>query len=448
MVSIGDSDAKREHGPVGAHTAHYLDVVDKYRNERERSYHYHHLTINLRINGPVDAAKMANAVEKLCAKNPALRSYFAGSAGHWTQNFAAPGDVGAFSHQKFDDPELDWKKTAWDIVNRLKEETFDVLKPPLFKVVLLEFPSIAVILTKWHHIVCDGWGIVVALNQLLGLYAAEFAGVDAPIPALPVADYIALSEQQNAWLQSPDGEKELQWWRDTIGDHAYVRTPLAERPQGILSVCMENLSANDSARLQKLADAAGYHVSFLVYAAFLSALRTFTGSDDVLVTFVKANRDKSTGHIVGNFADWVTVRHRAKSEESRAETAAIYQKDVNEAKSHYVPYWSVVKDLCPGQYFKDFGLTPYSFDFTPPLPPAIDVGAPISFGFLHELEVIPYRLTATDIFCRMSMHTHPGEDLPRIDIGLIYHSGHLQKASVEKVLADMKHELAETLKTA
>ncbi len=439
--------AATEKGTVAKHTQHYLDVVDKYRSDPLRSYHQHHLTINFAIEGPTDAAKLKAAVTKLATANPALRSYFQGRQNDWTQCFAKPEETGAFSHQKFTDPSIDWKKISREAVDCLNDESFDVTRPPLFNVILLEFQTISIILTKWHHIVCDGWGILVALNHLLSFYEAEFNDQPAAIPQLLLDDYLSIARQQNSWLESSDGKKKLNWWQSYLRDHPFMQSPLAERPQGFLGVCSDQLSVQHSAALFQTAEAGGIHASYIVLAAFLRGLQKLLALDDILVTFVKANRDQSTGGIIANFADWVMVRHRLEASNSLQTIAARTQKDVNEAKAQYLPYWHIVQELCPSQYFKDFGITPYSFDFVPPLQPKVDVGGKIKFSFLHELDAIPYRLVATDIFCRMSMHTYEGDSGPRINIDLIHHSGFVPKEQVQIVLDAMKGELAKTLST-
>jgi hypothetical protein len=436
---------ERHEGPVAPHTAHYLDVVDKYRADRLRSYHYHHLTINFRIDGPIDAGKFATAVRNLAAANPALRSAFARRSAGWVQRIGTPEDCPAFRHDVLADSTSPWFPIARAAVDALNDQPLDVETGPLFAVTLMQFKDCAVVLTKWHHIVCDGWGILVALNQLLGFYNAELAGVTAPIPAQAAADYLRFAAAQNEFLASPQGRATLQAWRGAIGDHAFIRQPLAERPKGVLGVCSRHMTAAESAPLLAHAERHKLHPSYLIHAAFLRGLEQFVGSDDLLVTFVKANREPATGGVVANFADWVMVRHRLVAGSVLTAIAGAAQRDVSEAKDRYLPYWHILRELAPGQYFNDFGVTPYSFDFVPPLQPKVDVGGLASFTFLHELDAIPFRLTATDIFCRMSLHTHGGDAAARIAIDLIHHAGYLAKTQVESVLDRMNRELQSVL---
>jgi hypothetical protein len=427
---------------VSAHAKHYLDVVEKYRADKLRSYHQHHLTINFAIEGPTDASALARAVTKLAAGNPALRSYFERKNGSWINRFHDAQALNAFSHERFDSPDQNWLAIARARVDQMNDAVFDIQSGPLFTVTLLEFPAKSVILTKWHHIVCDGWSILVALNQLLMLYEAEIAGTTLPLPIMSESDYAGFASRQNDWLTTEDGKARIEWWQNYLSSSEFLVSPLAERPQGVLGVVSTQLSGTDSQRVFAAAESNGFHASYLVHACFLRGLKAHLAIDDILVTFVKANRERSTGGVIANFADWVMVRHRLPAEQSLLELAKSAQSEVGTAKENYTPYWHIVEQLCPQQYMIDFGITPYSFDFVPPLQPNVDAGGKIKFNFLHELDAIPYRLVATDIFCRMSMHTFRGESTPRIAIDLIHHASFVDRPKVEALAETMKMALA------
>jgi hypothetical protein len=432
---------------VSAHAKHYLDVVEKYRADKQRSYHQHHLTINFAIEGQTDASALARAVTKLAVANPALRSYFERKDGRWLNRFHDAQSLNAFSHERFSESETNWLAIARARVDQMNDAVFDVQSPPLFTVTLLEFSAKSVILTKWHHIVCDGWSILVALNQLLMLYEAEISGATLQIPMMSDSEYASFATKQNDWMATKEGKTRIEWWRNYLSSNAFLTRPLAERPQGILGVVSAQLSQTESQRVFAASDSNGFHASYLIHACYLRGLKALLAADDLLVTFVKANREPATGGVIANFADWVMVRHRLSSQESLLELAKSAQSEVGTAKENYTPYWDIVEQLCPQQYMNDFGITPYSFDFVPPLQPNVDAGGKIKFNFLHELDAIPYRLVATDIFCRMSMHTFSGESTPRIVIDLIHHAGFVPKEKVKAVLDTMIQELTSALAT-
>jgi hypothetical protein len=429
-------------GPVGRHTEHYLRVVDLFRNDHYRSYHYHHLMLNFQVVGPFDPVKFIAALHKLAELNPMLRSHFRKQpSGTWEQIVNPRPDPRMISHRRIGAEVTDWVAFARELVVAENEHPIAIDDGPLIRFTVLEFAATPVVVVKFHHIACDGWGIMVALNQLLGLYQAELAGVAAPIPPLTPAQMLAFATREAEELNSPDGRAGLKWWREYLAGHAFIRHPLPERPQGRLAVLSDRLSVETSNALAKLAERQGVHISYLGHAAFLKTLKMLTQSDDILVTFVKANRNEANSAVVGNFADWVMVRHRLDLTAPLPDIAQRAQTDVAVAKDHYQPYWHIVEEMALSQYFNDFGVTPYSFDFMPYIEPKLDMGGGVSFIPLYALEVLPFRLTATDLFCRMTIVGDSESTAQRVEIMLIYHGGYLDQAKVQRALDEMKREL-------
>jgi hypothetical protein len=145
--------------------------------------------------------------------------------------------------------------------------------------------------------------------------------------------------------------------------------------------------------------------------------------------------------VVGNFADWVMVRHKLDLEQNIETIAKSAQQDVAEAKDHYLPYWYLVEHLCKEQYFKDFGITPYCYDYLPTFAPKIDVGGQASFFLLRDLEVLPTRVVATDLFCRVNVIETPGVADQRLGIDLIYHDGVYTADDSREIVKHMSDEL-------
>lgn len=430
-------------GPVGRHTEHYLDVVERYRAAPMRSYHFHHLMVNFQIIGPFDLRAFRAAIDELARRNPIFRSTFRKVDGAWRQVIAAAPPAGLLTHRGSD--VADWRAVTREAIIAENDKIISVETGPLVQFSVIQFKDAAVFLTKVHHIACDGWGIWVAMNQLLGLYMAALAGPDAlaaaPVPRLADADLLAFAAAERESLAAPEGRATLDWWKSYLGDHPFVRTPLPERPQGFLNAVAHRLDSATSGALERIAKARGIHVSYLLHAAYMKALAEHTASDDLLVTFVKANRNERNSAVAANFADWVMVRHRRDLTLPLADLAAGAALDVGEAKDNYQPYWHIVHHVAPGQYFNDFGLTPYSFDFMPYLDPKLDFGQGVAFVLLREMEVFPFRLTATDIFCRASLMGNLANAEQVVELILVYHAGYLTEARVRAVLERMTAEL-------
>jgi|GEM_PF-3805160 len=440
-MSALSQSANIQSGTVNAHTEHYLRMIERHQADHAHGYRYYHMIINFRLDGPVDAEKFKRAVLALVAANPAFRSRFAKDGLTWRQIVEPSPNPAAFEARRFGAEVTDWHAATRAALADINEQPFDTAHAPLLKIYLLQFATTTVFVTKFHHMVCDGWGIIVALNQLLGFYEAELAGVTAPIPPLPPDLYLSFPTAQNAQLTTAEAQGQLAWWKSYLGGHPFLTNPLAERPQGRLAVCADIVGPQTTAAVVKIAERGGYHFSYLAHCAFLKALKRHTGLDDLLVTFVRANRNDSNNLVVGNFADWVMVRHKLDLSQNIETIASSAQRDVADAKERYLPYWYLVAQLASEQYFKDFGLTPYCYDYLPTFAPKIDVGGQASFFLLRDLEVLPTRVVATDLFCRVNVIETPGSTDQRLGIDLIYHSGVVTAEESKALVAQIKAEL-------
>lgn len=104
-------------GPVGRHTEHYLRVVDLYRGDPYRSYHFHHLMVNFQIVGPFDATKFIGALHKLAELNQIFRSYFRKQpSGAWEQVINPRPDPRIISHRRLGADVKDWKAFTRDLI--------------------------------------------------------------------------------------------------------------------------------------------------------------------------------------------------------------------------------------------------------------------------------------------------------------------------------------------
>jgi hypothetical protein len=439
-ISI-DTDSPSATGPVGPHTLHYLEMIERVGGQKDHGYHYHHLMVVFEISGPFDGQKFKSAALQLSALNPALRTTFKKVGDCWSQQIGAHPDSRFYECRKMESNGRDWRKVAHDAIQAENDVPFSLTGEPLSKIILLEFTDAKVVFGKFHHIVCDGWGILVAMNQLLGLYMAQLAGTAASIPELSPAQYLSFATEELTALQSRETKDTAAWWQSLLGEHGFLKKPLPTRPPGFLNIVAGLLTPEQNQNLASAAKQSELHISYFAHAAFLKALRHHVGGDDLLITYVKANRNATNSAVVGNFADWIPVRHRLNLDLPLLELARQAQADVAASKERYLPYWYIVQQICPEQYFNDFGLTPYSFDFVPAFEPKIDFGAGVSFNLLHELQVFPVRLTATDIFCRATQYRDPASNELHLSIDLIYHSGFLSADQVKAVSQGMIAEL-------
>ncbi|MEW9547326.1 amino acid adenylation domain-containing protein [Nonomuraea sp. NPDC050783] len=266
-----------------------------------------HTTVRLR--GPLDAAALRAAAERLLARHDPLRAAFrhrrngqpvqviaARAALRWHEEDLTGGDPAAGLRE---------------IVERDRRTPFDLAAPPLLRFTLVkEAPDRHLLLVANHHLVLDGWSLHLALRELFELYE----GAEPP-PAPPVKDYLA-------WLAARDGAAARAAWRDHLdglaeptllapglasgGDAGPVREVVAELP------------AELTARLAELARASRATLSMVVQTAWALVLGTLTGRDDVVFgTTVSGRPPELPGadRMIGLFINTLPVRVRLRAAE-------------------------------------------------------------------------------------------------------------------------------------
>ncbi|MEV5595500.1 amino acid adenylation domain-containing protein [Streptomyces sp. NPDC052496] len=145
-----------------------------------------------RLDGAVDTAALREALRRLVARHPALRTAFeatpeglrqvVGEAyDPWvapeslTETDAAPTGSGA---PTADEP--DWRPAA----HRLFAVPFDLARPRLLQATFLTRPGGGVLLLHLHHIAVDGWSLNVLFRELSADYAAALSGTATAEPAV------------------------------------------------------------------------------------------------------------------------------------------------------------------------------------------------------------------------------------------------------------------------
>ncbi len=86
---------------------------------------------------------------------------------------------------------------------------FDLARGPLLRSVLLRREEeVFVLLLTFHHIMSDGWSMLVLARELTALYGAALAGLPSPLPELPL-QFRDFAIWQRAWLQGEALERLL-----------------------------------------------------------------------------------------------------------------------------------------------------------------------------------------------------------------------------------------------
>jgi len=98
-----------------------------------------------------------------------------------------------------------------ELMDAERRRGFPLNRPPLIRFALLTVrEERAWLVLSFHHIILDGWSLLILWNEAAAFYAAELAGTSVSLPA--AADEAAVAE----WLRSQSGDASERFWRTRL----------------------------------------------------------------------------------------------------------------------------------------------------------------------------------------------------------------------------------------
>ncbi|MBQ36538.1 MAG: non-ribosomal peptide synthetase [Gemmatimonadaceae bacterium] len=178
----------------------------------------YNIPLHQRLEGPLDVAALRTALTDLVERHEVLRTSIVVDP--------ATGEPGQVVHpaqpvalERIDlSARTDPDAAAREAAAQAAAATFDLARPPLFRVsLLLVGPDRHLLLFTVHHLVCDGISIGTLGRDLAACYRAARQGGRPDLPALPIQyrdyaawqqrrlDSAALDAERRYWLRQLDG---------------------------------------------------------------------------------------------------------------------------------------------------------------------------------------------------------------------------------------------------
>jgi natural product biosynthesis luciferase-like monooxygenase protein/amino acid adenylation domain-containing protein len=191
---------------------------------------------------------------------------------------------------------------------------FDLAADPLLRLSLLKLaPEEHVLVLVVHHVVWDGWSMMVFVRELTELYDAFSRGLASPLPELPV-QYLDYAEWQSGWLQGETLNRLLGFWRDEIAGVPQTLHLPTDRPRPPVQTFRGTrhaleLPAGLAPALHNLDRQEGVTLFMTLLAGFEALLFHASGQEEFLVGTDVANRAAiETEQLIGFFVNQIVLR--------------------------------------------------------------------------------------------------------------------------------------------
>jgi natural product biosynthesis luciferase-like monooxygenase protein len=310
--------------------------------------------LSIRIVSRLDVAALRRACQLLVDRHGALRTTFATHQGQPVQKVRQRAEV-HFEQVDVPDMDLDALRAR---VTQAYEVPFDLERGPLMRVHLFSRGARDhVLLISIHHIVYDGWSLLVLGEELLRhLYAAEKAGVPAALPP-PRATYVDYVRWQSEMLSGPAGQRLWEYWsRQLAGPLPVLNLPFA-RPRPAVqrysgASAPVSLSGTLTRRLRALSEQEGATLYTTLLGAFMVLLHRYSSQEDILVGTPTLGRTQPQfSKVVGNFMNMIALRGNLSEDPSfRGLLGQLRQTAVGALAHQDFPFHLLVEKLNPERH--------------------------------------------------------------------------------------------------
>src|SRR5439155_7415386 len=314
--------------------------------------------------GVLDTAALRRSLAAIVRRHESLRTSFPPVGGQPVQRIA-PAGMGSFAAPLL--PVVDLRAIPAGAreahMLRLTREQarrpFDLARGPLLRAALLRLDEREhVFLFTMHHIIADGWSMGVLTQELATLYAAFVAGggsgeVMSPLPELPI-QYPDYAVWQQKWLQGPQAEEQMAYWRRQLsGDLPVLALPVDRAPPASPVFRGAHHSFSFSKSLVEALHALGRSEGTTLFMTLLAGLQIllarYSGQDDILVGTVVAGRDRAeTTALIGCFINTLVMRADLSGDpEVRALLEQVREVTLEAYANQDLPFEKLLEELRP-----------------------------------------------------------------------------------------------------
>jgi len=271
--------------------------------------------LGVRLLGPLNIAAVEGGLKELVRRHESLRTHFATTGdGEHVQIIDSEATIPLDFFDLSTVSEAERESQGQQLAKSEATRPFDLTKGPLGRLTLIKFSELDhLLVVTLHHIICDGWSLLLFVRELGLLYAGFLSGDFPELPQLEF-QYADYALWQRARLQGERLDRELEYWRKQLhGIPIDLELP-ADRPRPaaltyrgarIPFVFSKTLSSG----LPEVARKEGVTLYVVLLAAFQSVLARWTGRTDIVVGSPVAGRtERSLEPLLGFFVNTLVMR--------------------------------------------------------------------------------------------------------------------------------------------
>jgi amino acid adenylation domain-containing protein len=315
-----------------------------------------------RLNGPIDAGALQEALDGLVARHEILRTTYALVDDRPMQLVAPSGSVELRLVDLSDLAEEERKAELLQFLHAESEYPFDLRVDAVLRPFLIRLgPDDHVFFNVMHHVATDGYSRAILHGDLTELYQAALERREPDLPPLQIqyADYAVWHRR---WLDGGVLEQQLDHWKTALrGAPSRLELPTDKARPAVRAYAGDHTSRMISmgirTRLEEIARNGDATLFISLLTAFTILLHRYSGQDDIVIGTPFFGRTRSElESMIGYFINPLALRLDASGDPSFGELLARARKTTLSAFAHAdVPYEMVTRATTPE---RDLSQTP------------------------------------------------------------------------------------------
>lgn len=299
----------------------------------------YHMPAVFRIQGAVDALRLAQAFASIGQRHETLRTRFV-TIDDEPRQVVDSGSTVALDFCRVDSANLD------AAVRGVLERPFDLAREMPIRATLFQTePDEFTLAFVMHHLACDGWSLNLLVNELLAAYVGESL---MPL-RIQYRDYAAWL---NLRIERGELDGERAWWHRKLA----LPLPVLDLPTDFPRPMMQGYAGAEVAFEIDAALAARFHAACranraTVFSGLLAVLQSllyrYTGQEEIIVGTPASGRvHPDLDRQIGLYINTLALRGTPHGGETIAERLAAAQQETIDATAHQVyPFDRLVDDL-------------------------------------------------------------------------------------------------------
>ncbi|TWT64730.1 non-ribosomal peptide synthetase [Allorhodopirellula solitaria] len=321
---------------------------------------FYNMPLAARLRGPLDRESLQHAVDQLVARHESLRSTYHLVDGEPQRTIHEQMRVDCVwydvSHGEHVEADL---KRRMRVAGRTP---FDLEHGPLLRVNVYRISDDEhVVLFVMHHIVSDGWSMIVMLRELTLVYevaqgdhaASDESNATLPPLAIQYADFARWQQERSS---SERIEEQMDYWRRNLQDAPAVLDLPTDRPrpavQDFIGATVEfEFSRELTTAINELATRLQTTPFAVLMAAEAVLLGRYSQSDDLVLGTASAGRTHpEIEPLIGFFVNTLALRIRLHDQPTFADLVGqVHQRTVEAHEHADVPFERLVEELAPSR---------------------------------------------------------------------------------------------------